>query len=127
MEDKTKEFSYTYSARQQQEIKQIQQKYQPQQENKMEQLRRLDAKADNPPMIIALAVGIMGALILGVGMSAILVGPAGWFVPGILIGLVGLAIAGINYPLYQRLVKKYRDKYAPEIMKLLDELKDGKQ
>ena len=129
MEDKEKDkgFSYTYSARQQQEIKYIRQKYEPQQENKMEQLRRLDRSAENPPMIIALATGILGALILGGGMSAVLVGTAFWFIPGIIIGVVGLAIAGITYPLYLRMVKKYRDKAAPEILKILDEMKDGQK
>ena len=71
---------------QQEEIKQLRRKYAPPQENNMDQLRELDRKAGNSPMIIALAVGIAGALILGGGMSAVMVGSSVMFVPGIIIG-----------------------------------------
>ncbi len=127
MEEKDNGFSYTYSARQQDEIKRIHRKYSPPREDAMEQLRRLDQQAENPPMIIALAVGIFGALVLGAGMSGVLAGPAWMFVPGIIVGLIGLTVVGFNYPLYLRMVKKYREKKAPEIMKLLDELMDGQK
>ena len=125
MEDKDKGFTFTYSARQQEEIKQIRQKYAPPQENKMDQVRRLDRRAETPPVVIALTTGIFGTLVLGAGMSAVLAGPVQWFIPGIIVGVIGLVVAGITYPLYLRMVKKYREKFAPEIMKLLDELKDG--
>ena len=125
MEDQDKEFSYTYSARQQEEMKRMRRKYAPPQEDKMEQLRRLDRQTDNPPVMIALAVGILGALVLGAGMSGVLAGPAWMFIPGIIVGVIGLAITGINYPLFLRMVKKYREKNAPEIIKLLDDMKNG--
>lgn len=127
MENKNKVFSYTYSAKQQEEMKRIREKYTAPKENKMEQLRRLDRSVDNPPTIFALSTGIAGALIFGAGMSGVLEGSPSLFILYIIVGIVGLAIACMAYPLYLRLLKKYREKKAPEIMKLLDELKDGQE
>ena len=45
-----------------------------------------------------------------------------WFVPGILIGIIGMAVLGAAYPIYNHVLKKEREKAAPEIMRLTDEL-----
>ena len=126
MEDKGKVFSYAYSAKQQEEINQIRQKYDAPKEDKMEQLRRLDRSVENPPMIKALSTGILGALIMGAGMSGVMVGTAAMFVPGIIVGVVGLAVASVAYPLYLKVLKKNREKKAPQIMALLNEIAEGK-
>ena len=44
MEENKEIFTYTYSARQQEEVRRILQKYTPPQEDKMELLRRLDKR-----------------------------------------------------------------------------------
>ncbi|MBQ1216346.1 MAG: hypothetical protein IIX85_00125, partial [Clostridia bacterium] len=66
-------FRYTYSAKEQDEIKAIRKKYTVPEEqgSKMEQLRRLDASASQKASMAALIIGILGALILGSGMSLI--------------------------------------------------------
>lgn len=115
-------FSYSYSASQQQEIKNIRQKYLPKEEDKMEQLRRLDRSVTTPGMIASLAAGIIGALVLGVGMCCCMVWGGGWFIPGIIIGLIGIAGVAAAYPLYVRITEKQREKLAPEILRLTDEL-----
>ena len=114
-------FTYTYSAKQQEEIKRIRQKYVPRKEDKMEQLRRLDQSATKPGTIVALAIGIVGALILGIGMTCVLV----WtdlFVLGIIVGVIGIAGVSLAYPLYNAVTKKQREKLAPQIKQLSDEL-----
>ena len=73
MDDKQKTFTYQYSAKQQEEVRQIRQKYLPREEDPMEQLRRLDRSASRPGTIAALAVGILSALVLGVGMCCTMV------------------------------------------------------
>lgn len=124
MEEKLETFTYTYSASQQEEIKRIREKYTPptQEENKMERLRKLDSDVTKPGLISALIVGIVGTLVMGFGMCCTMVWSDTLFVPGIIIGIIGIVGVCISYPLYTRITKKQRDKLAPEIMRLTDEL-----
>ena len=115
-------FSYTYSAEQQEEVKGILKKYVKPEEDKMEQLRKLDASATSKATMLALVVGIVGTLIMGTGMSLCLVWTDKLLIPGIIIGIIGLAIAGVGYPLYSSTLKKERERIAPEIMRLAEEL-----
>lgn len=124
MEEKPETFTYTYSAAQQEEIKQIREKYDPptQEEDKMERLRRLDASVTKPGMIAALMIGIISTLVLGIGMCCTMVWAETLFVLGIIIGSVGILGICAAYPLYIRITNKRREKLAPEIMRLTDEL-----
>lgn len=115
-------FHYTYSAKQQEEIETIRQKYLPKEENKMEQLRKLDESATKPGTIAALAVGIISALILGVGMCCTMVWAEKYFATGIVLGILGLSGVGAAFPLYRYITEKKREKIAPEIMRLTEEL-----
>ena len=125
MEEKKETFTYTYSAKEQEEIKKIRDKYAPptKEENSMEQLRRLDESATKGATVVSLVVGIISALLLGVGMCCTMV--PGWeqyFIPGIAIGVVGIIGVIAAYPIYNHMVKRKREKLAPEIMRLSDEL-----
>ena len=122
MSEKRETFNYTYSSRQQEEIRKIRDKYIPKEENKMEQLRKLDAGATKLGTIISLVVGILSSLVFGVGMCCILVWEDTMFVLGIIIGIIGLAGVIAAYPLYMRITKKQREKLAPEILRLINEL-----
>lgn len=121
MAQNPKTFHYTYSAKQQEEIKNIRKKYAPPEEDKMEQLRRLDASVTRKGTVIALVVGVLGALIFGIGMCCTMVWD-GLFVPGIIIGVIGILGMIAAYPIYLRITKKQREKLAPEIIRLTDEL-----
>ncbi len=125
MEDKKETFTYTYSAKEQEEIKKIRDKYAPptKEETSMEQLRRLDESATKGATVVSLIVGIISALLLGVGMCCAMV--PSWeryFIPGVMIGIVGIIGMIAAYPIYTRMVKRKREKLAPEIMRLSDEL-----
>ncbi len=132
MEEKKETFTYTYSTAQQEEIAAIRKKYaadtKPTEMDKMEQLRRLDASVTNKAMTAALTVGILGALVMGTGMSLIMtdlaahLGVASALIPGIIIGIVGMAGVIAAYPLYQLVLKRQRIKVAPQILKLTEEL-----
>ena len=115
-------FSYTYSAKEQEEVKNIRQKYIPKEADKMEQLRMLDQRVTKKGTTAAIIVGMIGSLLLGIGMCCSMVWMENWFIPGIVIGLVGIVIVSLAYPLYQRITKKEREKIAPEILRLTDEL-----
>lgn len=121
MENKSESFSFTYSAKEQEEIKKIRQKYLPK-EDKMEQLRSLDKNVTKKGTIYSIALGVAGILLLGIGMSCTMVFEAKWFVFGIIAGLTGIVIMTIAYPVYNHVTKKERKKIVPEILKLTDEL-----
>ena len=137
MENKEKNqdsFSYTYSAKEQAELKRIRDKYvQPQPteaEDKMACLRRLDASVTQTAQIVALIFGVIGTLVLGLGMSLVMTDFAeilGEYrdmsmIIGIIVGVVGGIIASLAYPIYNAIVKAKRKKLAPEIIRLTDEL-----
>ena len=115
-------FHFTYSAKEQEEIRNIRKKYAAPEEDKMTQLRRQDAQVTQKGTTAALVVGLIGALILGIGMCCCMVWAGVWFIPGIVIGLVGMVLVGCAYPLYLRVTEKERKKVAPEILRLTDEL-----
>ena len=127
-----KSFSFTYSAKEQEEIKRIRQKYAApeQKEGKMEQLRRLDAGATSKAVKASLTLGIIGALILGLGMSLAMtelgetlgVYRSFSMLIGIVIGVIGIVFVSLAYPVYNRTLKREREKIAPEIIRLTDEL-----
>ncbi|MBQ7132605.1 MAG: hypothetical protein IJO29_08525 [Oscillospiraceae bacterium] len=114
-------FSYIYSAKEQAEIKRIREKYVFQEADKMEQLRRLDASVTQKGTVISLAAGVIGALILGLGMCCCLVW-TNFIVLGIIVGIIGIIAVCSAYPLYNYVTKIEREKIAPEIIRLTDEL-----
>jgi len=113
-------FNYTYSANQQEEVRNIRQKYEPREENKMEQLRRLDQNTRKPGTVVSLATGIISSLLLGTGMACIME----WdlFIIGLAVGIIGMIGVALAYPIYTVMTKKQREKLAPQILKLSDEL-----
>jgi len=125
-------FNYTYSAKDRDEIEAIRKKYAPleEREDKMAQLRRLDAAVTQKALVLSLAFGIVGALLLGTGMSLIMtdIGSAIGLsatlctVLGIPLGLVGIVLVCLAYPVHNRTLKTEREKIAPEILRLTDEL-----
>ncbi len=121
-ENKNDSFSYTYSAKQQKEIEDIRKKYLPKEEDKMTQLRRLDESVGKKAMAVSLTVGIISVLVMGIGMCCCMVWDGVWFIPGIFIGLIGIAGVALAYPVYNHVVKKERRRIAPEIIRLTDEL-----
>lgn len=122
MKQEKETFTYTYSASQQDEIQRIRKKYLPPEEDKMEQLRRLDQSATKKGTRISIVVGVLGALLLGLGMSCTMVWMEQWFFPGIVIGVAGIACIAAAYPLYVRITRKEREKLAPRILELTEEL-----
>ena len=125
-------FQYTYSAREQAELKRIRDKYTApaEVEDKMARLRRLDASVTRSAQTVALVFGVIGTLILGFGMSLVMTelseilalsGNEAMLV-GITVGVVGGGLAGLAYPIYCAIAKAKRKKLAPEIIRLTDEV-----
>lgn len=118
--DNNEKFEYTYSAKQQAELEAIRKKYLPEEETKMDKLRRLDKSVTRQGTIVSIIIGIVGTLIMGFGMCMCLE----WqqFVLGIVLGILGIAILAAAYPVYNKVTQKQREKIAPEILKLSEEI-----
>lgn len=120
MENNT--FTYQYSAKRNREIEDIRKKYLPQTESKLDRLRRLDRTVQSAGRVLSLSIGVLGALIFGIGLCFgldALVG-ADWLPP--LLCILGTLVMLPAYPIYlARSERKYRQ-LAPEILRLSDEL-----
>ncbi len=129
-------FSYTYSAKEQAELKRIRDKYRPatpdglSAPDKLARLRALDASVTKKGTVVALIVGIASTLILGMGMSLIMTDLKDFFSLstrgslgiGISVGVVGIAGVIAAYPLYYAMTERERRRLAPEILRLAEEL-----
>lgn len=123
-------FKFTYSAKEQAELKKIREKYENREEDKMERVRRLDRGVIKKARTVSLILGIIGTLVMGCGMSLAMtelsdifgISASSAMLAGVIIGVIGIIIAGVAYPIYGLIVKREREKIAPEIIRLTDEL-----
>ena len=128
MEKKQETFRYTYSAVQQEEVRSIRKKYLPQEEDKMERLRKLHHSATQKAEIWSLVLGVAGALVMGTGMSLVMTDLGAVFglenpmIPGVVIGIMGMILVATAYPTYRRILRSERQRIAPEILQLSEEL-----
>lgn len=115
-------FSYTYSAGEQEEIKRIREKYLPKEADRMQQIRDLDKSVTTKGTVLSLILGVLGTLVMGLGMSMCLVWGEKLFVMGVIIGTLGIAALSIAYPVYSYITKKEKERVAPLILSLTEEL-----
>lgn len=118
----TQGFNYTYSAKEQDEVRRIREKYVTGEESKMDKLRRMDKQVTKKGTLCSVIIGVIGTLIMGVGMTFVLELQSSFFVPGIIIGIVGMGFMAVALPVYNLVTQKEREKIAPEILRLTEEL-----
>lgn len=122
MENSKETFEYTYSAEQQAEIEKIKSKYIPKTDDKLEQLRKLDASVTKKGTVIGLIMGIAGTLIFGGGMSMVLVVGMKLLIPSIVLGGIGIILMVFAYPAFKKITEQERERIAPQILALTEEL-----
>lgn len=122
LEKEMSSFNLDYSAKQQQEIDSIRKKYLPKEEDKMELLRQLDKSTEKPGTAMAIVLGVVGSLLLGVGMCCTMVWADKLFILGIIVGVIGIGVASMAYPVYCKLTNKQREKVAEQILALSEEI-----
>lgn len=115
--DNEKIFTYTYSAKKQDEVEKILKKYIPKEESAIEKIQRLDRQVECRGRILAIILGIVGTLLLGTGMSCIMEW-SGCFAIGIVIGIAGIILIISAYPIFKKVTKMQRMKIAPQIIEL---------
>lgn len=122
MREEKEQFQYTYSSKEQEEIRRLQEKYTIRENSQLDQLRRLDAAVERPGLAAALVVGILGILLFGAGMSGVFLLTGTWFWGSVLAGLTGIAAMIGAYPLYRWVTRRRRERFSPEILRLSREL-----
>ena len=120
--DTNNTFEYNYSAERAKEVEAIRRKYEEPKEDKLEQLKALDRQAERRGKSLSIAIGVIGTLILGLGMSMVMVGEALYFIPGIIIGVLGIVALGAAYPVYKTVTQKDRAKVANQVLALVKEI-----
>ena len=121
-----KPFTYNYSAVRNKEVESIRIKYLPEEENKLETLKRLDYKVQSAGMIESLCFGIIGALMFGVGMCFFLEVFAGATWITVLFMIIGTLLMIPAYPIYKKIARKTKAELTPEILRLSEEIMNSK-
>ena len=106
----------------------IRTQYMEKQSTELDALRELDAKVKRPANVFAYVFGSISAIVMGAGMSlamtdiGAIIGIASALVPGIVIGIVGLCMALLTYPIYKGILNSRKKKYSDEILALSDKI-----
>ena len=109
---------------QQQAASKIRDKYVEKPTSELDELRELDARVKRPANVFAYVYGSISAVVMGAGMSLVmtdvgsLIGLTDSLVPGIAIGLVGMVLALLTYPLYKGILNSRKKKYGGKILSL---------
>ena len=115
-------FRYSYSAKQNEEVQAIRNKYLPQTESKLDELKRLDQLVNHAGMAQALAIGILGCLVFGLGMCFAMQVIGQSVALGAFLGLWGIVAMISAYPVYRIYFRKAKETYRPRILELATEL-----
>lgn len=108
-------------------VEKIRSQYMQQEDTVLEALKALDAKVKKPAYVFAFTYGSLGALVMGSGMSLVMtdlgaiLGLTESLVPGTVIGLAGLVLCGTTYPIYKRILRARKKKYADRILELSEQ------
>lgn len=109
-------------------VQKIRTQYTEKEHTQLDELKALDSKVKKPANVFAYVFGAISAIIMGCGMSLVMtdigtqIGMTETMVPGIVIGIIGLALVLINYPIYKRILASRKKKYAGKIIALSDKL-----
>ena len=112
-------------------VQKIRTQYTEKEHTDLDALKELDAKVKRPANVVAYIFGSIGAIVMGSGMSLVMtdvgatVGIADPMLPGIVIGVVGMLMAIINYPIYKGILGARRKKYADKIITLSEKIMKG--
>ena len=112
-------------------VQKIRTQYTEKQHTELDELKELDAKVKRPANVFAYTYGSVGAIVMGSGMSLVMteigtiIGISNAMLPGVVIGVVGMAMALSTYPIYKKILAARKKKFAPEILALSDKIVNG--
>ena len=109
-------------------VQKIRSQYTEKQYTELDELKAMDAKVKVPANVFAIVFGSLSAIIMGAGMSLVMtdigaiLGLADAMVPGIVVGVVGLSMALLTYPIRKAILNSRKRKYGPRILELSEKL-----
>ena len=106
-------------------IEKIRASYGEKQSTKFDELKALDRRVKRPAKIFAYTFGAVSSLVLGTGMCLAMKVIFDAMFIGVGIGLVGIGMVSINYPIYRRILKRRKNKFGEEILKLCSEIENS--
>ena len=112
-------------------VQKIRTQYTEKEHSSLDELKAMDAKVKRPASVFAYIFGSVSAIIMGSGMSLVMtdisetVGINSPMLYGIIIGVIGMLMAIINYPIYKGILGSRRKKYSDEIIALSDKIMKG--
>lgn len=112
-------------------VQKIRTQYTEKENTQLDSLKKLDAKVKKPANVFAYVFGSLSAIIMGSGMSLIMsdigeiIDVANPMIPGVVIGIIGMIMAIVNYPIFKQILASRRKKYTKEIIALSDKIMKG--
>ena len=109
-------------------VEKIRTQYTEKEYTQLDELKKLDSKVKKPAQVFSYVFGSIGAMVMGAGMSLVMtdigsvIGVADAMVPGIVVGVVGMIMAIVNYPIYKGILGSRKKKYAKDIIELSDKI-----
>lgn len=109
-------------------VQKIRTQYTEKQHTELEALKKLDARVKRPANVFAYTFGTIGAVVMGAGMSLVMtdigsyIGMEETMIPGIAVGIAGMAMALVNYPIHKGILNARKKKYAGQILELSEKL-----
>ncbi len=85
-------------------------------------LKALDKKVTLPPFVFAMCFGVIGSLVFGFGMCLAMKVIFDLFIHGVIIGILGIFMVSINYPIYKKMLNRRKNKYAKQILELSESI-----
>ena len=109
-------------------VNKIKAQYEEKKETKLDKLKTLDKRVKHGATVFSYIFGSLSSLVLGTGMClAMEVIGTGLMVPGIIVGVIGIGLVSVTYPIYKRMVENAKKKHANEIIALSDEILNNNQ
>ena len=112
-------------------VEKIRSQYTEPEHTELDALKSLDAKVRRPANVFGYTYGSVGAVVMGAGMSLVMtdigamLGMTETLIPGIAVGIAGLAMSCTAYPIYKKILNSRKKKYAGKIMELSDRITKG--
>lgn len=112
-------------------VQKIRSQYTEKESTKLDELKALDKKVKKPANVFAYVFGSISAVIMGAGMSLVMtdlgetLGMGDAMVPGVIVGVIGLILVLINYPMYKKFLEKRKEKYAERIIESSNKLMES--
>ena len=109
-------------------VQKIRSQYTEKESTELDALRELDAKVKRPANVFAYVFGSISTIIMSAGMSLVMtdigtrVGLSDSMLPGIIIGIAGMFMAIINYPIYKGILGTRRRKFADKVIAISDKI-----